>query len=91
MSTLSDYLAKNYLNADPKPAKKSKKRKRKDKDGEVTGLVVADDDVTGWDNNGQDDDEDDYRGPVMGMFQLHPHTRVLFLSGATFIWLRRRN
>jgi pre-mRNA-splicing factor CWC26 len=76
MPALSDYLAKNYLNADTKPAKKSKKRKRKDKDGEAAGLVVADDDVTGWDNNGQDDDEDDYRGPVMGTFQLYPRTKA---------------
>jgi pre-mRNA-splicing factor CWC26 len=65
MPSLSDYLAKNYLSADPKPDKKSKKRKRKDKDGASTGLVIADDDVTGWDNQGQDNDDDD-RGPMMG-------------------------
>lgn len=28
--TLADYLAKNYLTADPQPEKKSKKRKRKE-------------------------------------------------------------
>jgi pre-mRNA-splicing factor CWC26 len=44
-SNLSDYLAKNYLVADPKP---SKKRKRKDKDAPASGLIIADDDDSSW-------------------------------------------
>jgi hypothetical protein len=55
MSSLADYLAKNYLSADPNPAKKSKKRKRKDV-GSTSSLVIADDDVSGWDNKNRKDD-----------------------------------
>lgn len=51
--SLADYLAKNYLTADSE--KKSKKRKRKNKDG---GLVIADDDISGWRKNADSDDED---------------------------------
>ena len=60
--SLADYLAKNYLTADPVPEKK-KKRKRKDKTAE-SGLVIADDDVLGWTKDtGRGDDED---GPLTG-------------------------
>ncbi|KAL9604390.1 MAG: hypothetical protein Q9219_000578 [cf. Caloplaca sp. 3 TL-2023] len=55
--SLADYLAKNYLNADPQPERKSKKRKRKD--GIASGLTIADDDASGWANklpNGEEDD-----------------------------------
>lgn len=63
MSKLADYLAKNYLTADPKPdsAKRKggsggKKRKRKDHTTDVardvatatSGLIIADDDVLDW-------------------------------------------
>jgi pre-mRNA-splicing factor CWC26 len=49
MSSLADYLAKNYLTADPQPVKKSKKRKRKaNDDSPSTGLIIADDDAMGW-------------------------------------------
>ncbi|KAI0429572.1 Pre-mRNA-splicing factor of RES complex-domain-containing protein [Xylaria sp. FL1042] len=41
-SDLSSYLATHYLTADPKP---SKKRKRKQA---AEGLIIADDDETGW-------------------------------------------
>ena len=60
--SLADYLAKNYLTADPKPEKKSKKRKRKD--GAQSGLVIADDDALGWDRNRTTNTEDD--GPLTG-------------------------
>lgn len=48
--SLAEYLAKNYLTADSKPEKKPKKRKRKDVI--QSGLVIADDDVLGWNING---------------------------------------
>ena len=57
--SLADYLAKNYLTADSKPDKKSKKRKRK----EATGLIIADDDSLGWENQNKRDDDD---GPITG-------------------------
>lgn len=59
-SDLSSYLASRYLVADPKP---TKKRKRK-RGTENPGLIIADDDDSGWGNvDGQQDDaaED---GPV---------------------------
>jgi pre-mRNA-splicing factor CWC26 len=54
-SDLSEYLASKYLVADPKPAKK-RKRKR---GAEVNnGLLITDDDDSGWGNaNAQQDDE----------------------------------
>lgn len=59
MSSLADYLAKNYLSADPQPSKKSKKRKRKDAEA-TTGLIIADDDA-GWDTKKDKDAGDDDR------------------------------
>ena len=59
--SLADYLAQNYLTADPKPEKKSKKRKRKD--GQDNGLIIADDDALGWDRNGTANAEDE--GPLV--------------------------
>lgn len=69
MSKLADYLAKNYLTADPAPESKrksssGKKRKRKgtlndaNAAGDVatatSGLIIADDDVLDWgDANGK--------------------------------------
>ncbi|OTA64816.1 hypothetical protein K449DRAFT_392910 [Hypoxylon sp. EC38] len=53
-SDLSTYLATRYLVADPKP---SKKRKRKQKDD--TGLIIADDNESGWTNTNRGDGEDD--------------------------------
>lgn len=41
--SLSDYLAKKYLTADPLPPS-SKTKKRKRKDASQTGLIIADDD-----------------------------------------------
>jgi len=59
--SLADYLAKNYLNADSKPEKKSKKRKRK---GVSDGLVIAEDDVTGWNDAAIAKEDED--SPVTG-------------------------
>ncbi|MCJ1439714.1 MAG: Pre-mRNA-splicing factor cwc26 [Stictis urceolatum] len=59
--SLADYLAKNYLTADPRPEKKSKKRKRK---GAQEGLVIADDDATGWEQSSKTKDDED--GPTTG-------------------------
>jgi pre-mRNA-splicing factor CWC26 len=60
MPSLADYLAKNYLTADP-PAKKSsgKKRKRKDLAEQTSGLIIADDDETGFNKSGATGDDDD--------------------------------
>ncbi|KAI0198062.1 Pre-mRNA-splicing factor of RES complex-domain-containing protein [Astrocystis sublimbata] len=63
-SDLSSYLATHYLTADPKPTS-SKKRKRKDKQAASEGLIIADDDETGWTRpkGGRgDDDEDEVMG-----------------------------
>ena len=54
--SLAEYLAKNYLTADPKPEKRSKKRKRKDVS---TGVSIADDDVLGWDKNSSTNADDE--------------------------------
>ena len=64
-SDLSSYLATHYLIADPKP---SKKRKRKQ--GTAEGLIIADDDETGWSgrsrnrDGGDDDDDGDMAMPA---------------------------
>jgi pre-mRNA-splicing factor CWC26 len=61
--SLADYLAANYLNADARADKKSKSKKRKRKRASE-GLVIADDDARGWENDGRDGEDED--GPVMG-------------------------
>lgn len=62
--SLADYLAKNYLTADPKPEKKSKKRKRK---AQADGSLVIDDDAPlDLNTKGSHEHEDD--GPVTGMY-----------------------
>ena len=67
--SLADYIAKNYLTADSKPDKKSKKRKRKDASA---GLVIADDDNTGWENTKKSSRRDD-EGPITGISSIeHP-------------------
>ncbi|KAI0147905.1 Pre-mRNA-splicing factor of RES complex-domain-containing protein [Hypoxylon sp. NC0597] len=62
-SDLSNYLATRYLVADPKP---SKKRKRKQKDD--TGLIIADDNESGWarTNRGDEDNDDEASAVVAG-------------------------
>lgn len=62
--SLADYLAKNYLTADPTAEKKSKKRRRKA--GEEAGFVIADDDAPGWGNEESRDGNDD--GPLTGNY-----------------------
>ncbi|KAK8079995.1 Cell cycle control protein [Apiospora hydei] len=57
-SDLSSYLATRYLTADPKPS--SKKRKRKQDPN--AGLIIADDEETGWSRTAQGDDDDDGEG-----------------------------
>ncbi|KAI0465977.1 Pre-mRNA-splicing factor of RES complex-domain-containing protein [Xylaria cf. heliscus] len=64
-SDLSSYLATHYLTADPKP---SKKRKRKHAN---EGLIIADDDETGWSRprgrgDGDDDEETATNATVAG-------------------------
>ncbi|KAI1090696.1 Pre-mRNA-splicing factor of RES complex-domain-containing protein [Rostrohypoxylon terebratum] len=61
-SDLSNYLATRYLVADPKP---SKKRKRK-QDASSTGLVIADDDESGWSRASQNTHEDEDSAVVAG-------------------------
>lgn len=79
--SLADYLAKNYLTADPKPEKKSKKRKRKD--GAASGLIIADDNALGWDLNGAGDADDDapLKGEERGSFCFQ---RIVSLSDIEF-------
>ncbi|KAF2403174.1 hypothetical protein EJ06DRAFT_528126 [Trichodelitschia bisporula] len=57
--SLADYLAKKYLTADPQPEKKPKKRKRKGGTATDAGLIIADDDATGWEPKPGDNEEDD--------------------------------
>ncbi|XTI85993.1 Pre-mRNA-splicing factor of RES complex-domain-containing protein [Cenococcum geophilum] len=57
--SLADYLAKNYLTADPPADKKSKKRKRKAAKNNPAGLIIADDDISGWNTNTAENDDDD--------------------------------
>jgi pre-mRNA-splicing factor CWC26 len=61
MSSRADYLSK-YLTADPGTEKKSKKRKRKVAATPAEGLIIADDDLTGWDSKKAQEDED---GPTI--------------------------
>ena len=58
--SLTDYLAKNYLTADTKLKVTSRKRKRKDESS--SGLIIADDDVLGWDLSAAVEINDD--GPL---------------------------
>jgi pre-mRNA-splicing factor CWC26 len=60
--SLADYLAKNYLTADSKREKSSRKRKRKQA---TDGLIIADDDATGWGQTSTNRDDD---GPVTGKY-----------------------
>ncbi|KAF3022026.1 hypothetical protein E8E14_012476 [Neopestalotiopsis sp. 37M] len=51
---LSSYLAKHYLSADPKPAKKRKRNK-----DASAGLLITEDDETGWSRSANTNDDDD--------------------------------
>lgn len=58
--SLADYLAQNYLTKDDS-AKKTKKRKRKAQAG--GNVIIADDDILGWDEGkGKSDEEDEATG-----------------------------
>jgi len=63
-SSLAEYLAKKYLTADVPKKKSTKKRKRKDGAG-TSGIIIADDDASGWENSRADASEDD-EAPVVG-------------------------
>jgi hypothetical protein len=78
MSSLTDYLAKNYLSADRKPDKKSKKRKQKDREGGESGLLIADDDATAWGSSRADGEDDDMGVPVTGENSLFPLFRLFW-------------
>ncbi|KAK5000997.1 hypothetical protein LTR28_012928, partial [Elasticomyces elasticus] len=55
---LADYLAKNYLSADPTTTK-AKKRKRKTPVSGSGGLVIAEDDLDGWSKPTEQHSDDD--------------------------------
>lgn len=57
--SMAEYLAKNYLTADAPAEKKSKKRKRKGTAAAASGLVIADDDISGWNAASAVDDDGD--------------------------------
>lgn len=59
--SLADYLAKNYLTADSPKQTEKKFKKRKRKAGTSTsksGLIIAEDDITGWEKKNDSGDED---------------------------------
>ncbi|KAJ5152663.1 Pre-mRNA-splicing factor cwc26 [Penicillium canariense] len=59
--SLADYLAKNYLNADPAPDRPKKKRKKtKAADTAGTGLIIADDDAPVF-GNARPLEDDEYK------------------------------
>ena len=51
-SSVTNYLAKHYLTADPAPTKKRKRKHAPSTDAST--VVIADDTLTGWDNAGSD-------------------------------------
>ncbi|KAA8906303.1 Pre-mRNA-splicing factor of RES complex-domain-containing protein [Sphaerosporella brunnea] len=65
MSSLAEYLAKNYLTADTPKKKSTKKRKRKDKDAAASGVIIADDDAAGWENSRGGNNSDDEDAPTV--------------------------
>lgn len=89
--SLADYIAKNYLTADsPKQTeKKSKKRKRKAGTTSESGLIIAEDDITGWEKKSGSADED---APTTGIITIYiipfpslpPHTQ-LYLFSLTYL------
>ncbi|KAJ9662573.1 Pre-mRNA-splicing factor cwc26 [Coniosporium apollinis] len=63
--SLADYLAKNYLTADAPSEKRSKKRKRKGTADPSAGLIIADDDTSGWNTSTNASGRDEDEGPTM--------------------------
>ncbi|KAF8244308.1 hypothetical protein K440DRAFT_610200 [Wilcoxina mikolae CBS 423.85] len=64
-SSLAEYLAKNYLTADPPKKKPTKKRKRKEA-APTTGIVIADDDAPGWEDTNANNSDDDDAPTILG-------------------------
>ncbi|PIG83033.1 pre-mRNA-splicing factor cwc26 [Aspergillus arachidicola] len=63
-SSLADYLAKNYLTADPATERPKKKRKKtKEVDTAVQGLIIADDDPPDLKSSAANFANDDEDGP----------------------------
>ncbi|KAJ5715486.1 Bud13 [Penicillium malachiteum] len=64
--SLADYLAKNYLNADPAPERPKKKRKKaKTTDTAGAGLLIADDDPPDLRNTNSTLNQDDEDSPFI--------------------------
>ncbi|KAJ9645863.1 Pre-mRNA-splicing factor cwc26 [Coniosporium tulheliwenetii] len=63
--SLADYLVKNYLTADAPSEKRSKKRKRKGTADPSAGLIIADDDTSGWNTSTNASGRDEDEGPTM--------------------------
>lgn len=63
-SSLADYLAKNYLSADPPPDRPKKKRK-KTKNADAGGLIIADDDPPDLRSSANKLENEDEDGPVI--------------------------
>ncbi|KAJ5949850.1 hypothetical protein N7454_001434 [Penicillium verhagenii] len=64
--SLADYLAKNYLNADPAPERPKKKRKKtKTTDTAGSGLLIADDDPPDLRHTNTNLDNDDEDSPFV--------------------------
>lgn len=62
--SLADYLAKNYLNADPAPERPKKKRKKtKIADSAESGLIIADDDAPVF-GNARPLEDDEYKPSI---------------------------
>jgi pre-mRNA-splicing factor CWC26 len=62
--SLADYLAKNYLNADPAPERPKKKRKKtKPTDTASSGLIIADDDAPVF-GNARPLEDDEYKPSI---------------------------
>lgn len=78
-SSLADYLASKYLTADA-PAKKPKKRKRH---AASEGLVIADDDVLGWEDSEGRDSKNDDDAPVTGFSP--PQTSCIFSADNSIV------
>ncbi|KAK5017880.1 Pre-mRNA-splicing factor cwc26 [Cryomyces antarcticus] len=63
---LANYLAKKYLTADASTDNKPKKRKRKDTTAPSAGLIIAEDDVLGWNSGNANGDNEDGPTTVSG-------------------------
>lgn len=71
--SLADYLVKNYLTADSPKQTEKKSKNRKRKAGTTTtepGLIIAEDDITGWEKKNGSADED---APTTGIDSFLSH------------------